>query len=86
MKDEDGNLVAFGEEGEVWVKSNYLTSGYWNKPGLNSLALDQEGFMRSGDFGYVDLKGNLFNLGRIVDLITYKGTRVSIRSKTYVIF
>lgn len=77
MKGEDGNIADLEQEGEIWIKTTTLTSGYWNKPDLNNSAFDEEGFITSGDFGYVDLQGNLVNICRIVDLITYKNERVS---------
>ena len=72
---EDGNEVAEGEIGEVWLKGSQVMIGYWNKPEETAKALDDEGWFRSGDAGYVR-DGYLFLHDRVKDMIVSGGENV----------
>jgi acyl transferase domain-containing protein/acyl-CoA synthetase (AMP-forming)/AMP-acid ligase II/pimeloyl-ACP methyl ester carboxylesterase len=68
-----------GEIGEIWVKSDSVAQGYWNRPELNNtnfnavLADTQEsGWLRTGDLGFLQA-GELFVTGRLKDLIIIHG-------------
>ncbi len=67
------------EIGEVWVKGDSITKGYWNKPELTKemfgafTADSGEGpFFRTGDLGFLH-KGELYITGRLKDLIIIRG-------------
>lgn len=70
-----GRVVPPGERGEIAVKSPTLMLGYLGIP-LDE-TLDEEGFFRTGDGGYVDLQGRLFWEGRLNDIIKTGGANVS---------
>ena len=70
-----GGAVAVGERGEVAVKGPTLMLGYLGVP--LSESLDEHGFFRTGDGGYVDAKGRLFWEGRLNDIIKTGGANVS---------
>lgn len=64
------------EIGEIWIKGNSLTKGYYNDNKLNELAymvldsdIETTKYFRTGDSGFIDDKGNLFVTGRIKDVI-----------------
>lgn len=68
-----------GEIGEIWVSSDSVAQGYWNRPEQTAetfkayLADTQVGpFLRTGDLGFL-LAGELFITGRIKDLIIVQG-------------
>jgi len=65
-----------GEVGEVWVRSDQVTGGYWNKPAESAAVLPGEGWFRSGDAGYLDEEGFLFLTDRIKDMIVTGGENV----------
>jgi acyl-CoA synthetase (AMP-forming)/AMP-acid ligase II len=69
----DGQEVARGEPGEVWVRSPAVTPGYWG--GDQELAR-QDGWLRTGDLGRLDDEGYLFVGGRAVDLIIRGGVNI----------
>ncbi|XP_023029014.2 uncharacterized protein [Leptinotarsa decemlineata] len=50
------------EEGEIWVRSPYATTGYYNLE--SSSPFDSEGFLKTGDTGYYDENECLFITGR----------------------
>ncbi|WP_340589069.1 class I adenylate-forming enzyme family protein [Erythrobacter alti] len=70
-----GETVPLGERGEIAVKGPTLMLGYVGIP--LSDTLDDEGYFRSGDGGYVDAEGRLFWEGRLNDIIKTGGANVS---------
>jgi len=57
---EDGEPVAQGEVGEVWIRGTSLMTGYWNRPDATAEAINADGWFKSGDAGYLDKDGYLF--------------------------
>ena len=70
-----GETVPLGERGEIAVKGPTLMLGYAGVPLFDTL--DDEGYFRSGDGGYVDAEGRLFWDGRLNDIIKTGGANVS---------
>ncbi|MFT3967904.1 MAG: class I adenylate-forming enzyme family protein [Sphingobium sp.] len=70
-----GRAVPLGERGEVAVKGPTLMLGYVGIP-LDD-TLDDEGYFRTGDGGYLDAEGRLFWEGRLNDIIKTGGANVS---------
>jgi fatty-acyl-CoA synthase len=70
-----GSIVLRGERGEIAVKGPTLMLGYIDVP-LDE-TLDEEGFFRTGDGGYMDAQGRLFWEGRLTDIIKTGGANVS---------
>ena len=67
--DEDGTVLPPGTIGEVAIRSPNNTRGYWNKPEESAKALIGDGWLRTGDAGYLDEEGYLFIQDRIKDMI-----------------
>ena len=61
--DEQGSEVPGGVTGEIVIKSQALTSGYYNMPELNQEAF-KDGYFFTGDLGKKDEKGRLYITGR----------------------
>jgi fatty-acyl-CoA synthase len=70
-----GETVPLGERGEIAVKGPTLMLGYVGIPLDQSL--DDEGFLRTNDGGYIDADGRLFWEGRLNDIIKTGGANVS---------
>jgi long-chain acyl-CoA synthetase len=68
-------ILPMGEAGEVRVKGPQLMPGYHNKPEETALAL-REGYMYTGDIGYVDEEGFLYLVDRKKDMIIVGGFNV----------
>jgi acyl-CoA synthetase (AMP-forming)/AMP-acid ligase II len=66
---EDGSALPPGAIGEVAIRSPNNTRGYWNKPEESAKALIGDGWLRTGDAGYLDGEGYLFLCDRIKDMI-----------------
>ena len=72
---ETGAVVRRGERGEIAVKGPTLMLGYIGMP--LSQTLDEEGFFRTGDGGYIDERDRLHFDGRLTDIIKTGGANVS---------
>jgi long-chain acyl-CoA synthetase len=65
-----------GEVGEVWLRAPNVTPGYFNRPAETAASLTPDGWLRTGDGGYVDTDGYLFLTDRIKDMIVTGGENV----------
>ncbi|MCM3925364.1 AMP-binding protein [Frankia sp. AiPs1] len=72
----DDTLAAVGEEGELRLTGPQLFAGYTD-PTLDAGALDEAGYLRSGDLGYVDADGWLYVTGRLKDIIIRNAENIS---------
>jgi acyl-CoA synthetase (AMP-forming)/AMP-acid ligase II len=73
---EDGRTVPTGEEGEICVRSPGVMQGYYNNPEATAQVLSPDGWLRTGDLGFVDADGCLYITGRLKDLIVLGGENV----------
>ena len=62
--DGEGQPVARGETGEIVIRSNTNTSGYWQRPQETQKAI-KDGWVHSGDAGIMDEEGYLYVRDRI---------------------
>lgn len=65
------------EQGEILIRGPHVMKGYHRAAEATRQALDPDGFLHTGDLGYVDENGELFVVDRIKELIKYKGQQVS---------
>ncbi|TFK52983.1 acetyl-CoA synthetase-like protein [Heliocybe sulcata] len=75
--DGSGRTLCHGEEGEIWIKSPSLMSGYLNDPQTTSETLTHDGWYRSGDIGKLEKTGNLQITDRMKDMIKSSGFQCS---------
>lgn len=66
-----------GQVGEVCFKGDQVMLGYYNNPEATLATIDAEGWLHTGDVGYFDEAERLRIVGRIKELIKYKGYQVS---------
>lgn len=70
--------VRLGENQEIQVRHAALMKGYYKEPGKTAEAFTEDGFLRTGDEGFIDEEGFLKITGRIKDLFkTSKGKYVA---------
>lgn len=72
-----GKPVATGEVGEVGFRGPHLFRGYWNKPKETAEVLADDGWLRTGDLGYLDDEGFLFLVDRAKDIVIRAGENIS---------
>jgi len=75
VRGPDGGVLPAGEHGELWVRGPQVTDGY---AGHDELTAEQyvDGWLRTGDIGYVDDEGFVFISDRLKDMLIYKGYNV----------
>ncbi|MEL7023349.1 MAG: class I adenylate-forming enzyme family protein [Pseudomonadota bacterium] len=73
---EDGSECETGEAGEIWIRSIANMKGYLNQPEATAETL-QDGYVKSGDVGYVDEDGDLFIVDRLKDIVIRGGENIS---------
>jgi acyl-CoA synthetase (AMP-forming)/AMP-acid ligase II len=72
---ENGTPATAGQPGEVCVRGPGIMLGYWNNPAATQAVL-RDGWLHTGDLGYVDAEGYLFLQGRRSDMIKTGAHRV----------
>ncbi len=72
IRDEDGNCVGPGEQGEIYLRGDQVSGQYKEKS-----ALDADGWFPTRDAGYIDEEGYLFLSGRADDVIVRGGENMS---------
>jgi len=73
--DDAGAVLADGQVGEIQMRSAAIMQGYWRKPRETAAAL-VDGWMKTGDVGYVDPDGYLFIVDRKKDMIISGGENI----------
>ncbi len=71
-----GETVPRGTSGEFCTKGYSVMIGYWNDPDKTAEAIDEDGWMHTGDLAVMDDEGYLNIVGRIKDLIIRGGENV----------
>ena len=71
-----GAGLPIGAPGEILVRSYNLMQGYYRKPEETAAAIDSDGWLRSGDLGYLREDGYLRFLGRVKDTLRVGGENV----------
>lgn len=75
--DESGTPVGFGQKGEVLIRSPSNAIDYLANPKATSETFDQDGFVHTGDEGYVDSYGWVYVVDRLKELIKVKGNQLA---------
>jgi fatty-acyl-CoA synthase len=75
IMDDDGNPVARGETGEIWLRSRAIALGYFGSPEQTASEF-QDGFWKSGDLGRMDTQGFVYIVDRKKDMIISGGFNV----------
>ena len=76
LKDDDGNMVAVGEVGELCVKGPQVMKGYWQRPEETAKVIDSDGWLHTGDMAKMDADGFYYIVDRKKDMILVSGFNV----------
>ncbi|HEX3782191.1 MAG TPA: long-chain-fatty-acid--CoA ligase [Pseudonocardiaceae bacterium] len=71
-----GEPLGPGEVGEIMVRTRQLMTGYWRNPQASEQTLTADGWLHSGDAGYLDEDGYLYISDRVKDMIISGGENV----------
>ena len=77
MNDEGTAEVSRGERGEVWAQAPNVMKGYWRNEKATKETLTDDGWLKTGDIGYVDEEGLVFIVDRKKELIKVNGNQVA---------
>ncbi|MEW6275807.1 MAG: long-chain fatty acid--CoA ligase [Bacillota bacterium] len=75
--DQAGNILPRGQVGEIMFRGPQVTKGYWNKPEETRAAFEPDGWLHTGDAGYVSEDGFVYFVERIKDLIIASGYNIA---------
>ncbi|MFG3281289.1 AMP-binding protein [Streptomyces sp. NPDC048111] len=75
IRDEAGRDLLPGEHGEICVRSAMLMKEYWKQPELTAEVL-RDGWLHTGDIGFLDAEGYLTVVDRLKDMIVVVGGHV----------
>lgn len=73
---DDARIVPIGNTGEVWIRGYLVMMGYWNNPAKTAATITPDGWVKSGDLGYLDEEGYIVITGRIKDMIIRGGENI----------
>jgi len=74
--DEAGKQLPAGEVGEIATRSDKNMKGYWNNADATAKTIDRDGWLRTGDAGFMDKDGYLYIRDRVKDMIISGGENV----------
>ena len=76
IRDDAGKDVSLGQVGEICVRGPQVMVGYWQRPEETANVMFADGFLHTGDMGYIDPKGFVFLVDRKKDMILVSGFNV----------
>ena len=74
--DDDGKALALGEVGEICLRGPQVMKGYWNRPEETAQVFTPDGWLRTGDMGVMDERGDIRLTDRKKDMIVVSGFKV----------
>ncbi|GAB2273398.1 hypothetical protein Dimus_008193 [Dionaea muscipula] len=72
-----GSFMCPGETGELWLRGPGVMGGYLNDRQATMIAINEDGWLCTGDIGYFDDQGYVHIVDRLKDIIKYKGFRIA---------
>jgi long-chain acyl-CoA synthetase len=78
IRDDEGRALGVGRDavGEICVRGPQVMRGYWNRPDETAQVMTEDGYLRTGDIGYVDERGYVRIVDRKKDMILVSGFNV----------
>ena len=76
VRDDDGKEKPLDQVGEICIRGPQVMAGYWQRPEETVNVMYEDGFLRTGDMGYVDHLGFFYIVDRKKDMILVSGFNV----------
>jgi long-chain acyl-CoA synthetase len=74
--DDEGREVAIGQVDEICIRGPQVMKGYWNRPDETAKVFTRDGWLRTGDMGFMDARGSFKITDRKKDMIVVSGFKV----------
>lgn len=74
---EKGHIMSLGSAGEVLLRGPITMTGYLNNEKASKAAFDSDGWLKTGDIGYINQDGKLYIIDRKKELIKVRGWQVA---------
>ncbi|GAV83680.1 AMP-binding domain-containing protein/DUF4009 domain-containing protein [Cephalotus follicularis] len=74
---ETGDSLPTNQRGEICIRGDQIMKGYLNDPEATKRTIDKDGWLHTGDIGYINENDELFIVDRLKELIKYKGFQVA---------
>ncbi|KAL5554496.1 hypothetical protein UlMin_041897 [Ulmus minor] len=74
---DTGASLPRNQAGEICIRGDQIMKGYLNDPESTKNTIDKQGWLHTGDIGYIDEDEELFIVDRLKELIKYKGFQVA---------
>ncbi|KAI3967123.1 hypothetical protein MKX01_034927 [Papaver californicum] len=74
---ETGLSLQRHQSGEICIRGDQIMKGYLNDPEATKITIDKDGWLHTGDIGYIDDDEEIFIVDRLKELIKYKGFQVA---------
>jgi long-chain acyl-CoA synthetase len=84
--DAEGNELPRGMPGEIMIKGDNVMKGYYKAPDITAKTLEWDGWLHTGDLGYIDEDGYAFVTGRLKELIIKGGENIAPREIDEVLY
>ncbi|XP_047327333.1 4-coumarate:CoA ligase 1-like [Impatiens glandulifera] len=76
--DPDSNVsLSRNQPGEIWIRGHQIMKGYLNDPIATQETIDSDGWLHTGDIGYIDENDEVFIIDRLKEMIKYSGFQVA---------
>ncbi|MDS4022368.1 MAG: long-chain-fatty-acid--CoA ligase [Candidatus Competibacter sp.] len=78
IRDDEGRELGIGKDavGEICIRGPQVMRGYWNRPDETAKVMTEDGYLRTGDIGFVDERGYTRIVDRKKDMILVSGFNV----------
>ena len=76
VEPDTGRTLDRGQVGEIQLRAGQAMKGYWNRPDDTAATFTPDGWLRSGDAGYIDEEGYLYISDRVKDMIISGGENI----------
>ena len=76
IRDDEENILQFGETGELCIQGPQVMKGYWNRPDETQKVMTKDGAFKTGDIGFMNEEGFIKIVDRKKDMILVSGFNV----------
>jgi len=73
---DSGQSLPAGQTGEIQVRTSQRMLGYWQQPGATAETIEPDGWLHTGDVGFIDADGYVYVRDRLKDMIITGGENV----------